>query len=141
RPAGAFSVTFPGVVLPGGSFVTATATDPDGNTSEFAQNLVVGNLVVTNMNATGPGSLRAAADAANLLPGPDRITFAIPADDPGHFYYRDDGVANQVTHANRTPTTAAADDLLIDDIDPDWRHSWWTIAQTQLLTFTAAGGP
>lgn len=42
-----------------------------------------GTLVVTNTADSGPGSLRAAIDAANTSPGPTRILFRIPTSDPG----------------------------------------------------------
>ena len=45
----------------------------------------------------GLGTLREAIFNANLTPGAQTITFAIPATDPRHFYYRDDGVAGQVS--------------------------------------------
>jgi len=62
------------VVLPvsaTGKYVAATATDPDGNTSEFspwvfAVTTVPGlNFVVTNTNDSGPGSFREAILSAN----------------------------------------------------------------------------
>lgn len=40
------------------------------------------SLVVTNTADAGPGSLRAAIDCANILSGPDTITFAIPGAGP-----------------------------------------------------------
>lgn len=68
-----------------GRFVTATATDPSGNTSEFspcvpATLLVPGNnFVVTTTNNSGPGSLREAILAANAaITAGDTITFNIP---------------------------------------------------------------
>ena len=42
-------------------------------------------------------SLREAINAANASTSAS-IVFGIPAGDPGHFYYADDGVANQVTN-------------------------------------------
>ncbi|MBX3436804.1 MAG: VCBS repeat-containing protein [Planctomycetaceae bacterium] len=116
-------------------YVSATATDvtdngsgPRNNTSEFSPAAVVGGLsfVVTNTNDTGIGSLREAIVSANLTPGPQTITFNIPADDPRHFYYTDDGVAGQVTFENTTVTTET-DDANIIGIDPDWTHSWFGI--------------
>ena len=74
----------------------------------------------------GLGSLREAIFNANLTPGAQTITFAIPATDPRHFYYRNDGVAGQVSQADIAVTTATSD-ANIADIDPDWAHSWFSI--------------
>ena len=75
----------------------------------------------------GWGALREAIINANLTPGTQTITFAIPATDARHFYYRDDGVAGEVTTADIAVTTAT-DDATIAGIDPDWPHSWYSIA-------------
>lgn len=78
-----FQTTLP-TTLPG-RYVSATATDPFGNTSEFATNIfasstVAGlNLVVINTNDNGAGSLRAAIVAANAaITTGDTITYNIP---------------------------------------------------------------
>ena len=122
-------------------FVTATATDvtdtgsgPLNNTSEFSPVAVLGgpSFVVTNTGDTGLGTLREAIINANLTPGPHTITFAIPATDPRHFYYRNDGVAGGVTTADIATTTAASD-ASITGIDPDWAHSWFSILPTHAL--------
>ncbi len=66
--------------LPSGQFVTATATDPAGNTSEFSQDFPVSApspLIVTTTNDSGPGSLRAAILYANANTGTGAITFDI----------------------------------------------------------------
>jgi CSLREA domain-containing protein len=87
-------------------------------------------------------SLREALNAANFEatfpgPGPITISFQIPAGDPNHFYYADDGQAGHLTRASVTQT-AASDDTGIAGIDPDWPHSWWTISpQSQLPSLTA----
>jgi len=70
-------------------FLTATATDPSGNTSEFSPALralttfAPGQFVVTSTADDGPGSLRQAiADATNAFNLGDRITFNIPGAGP-----------------------------------------------------------
>lgn len=68
---------------PDGPYITATATDTDGNTSPFSYPLHVGPYMVTNTLNSGEGSLRAAMEAANANPGPDSIHFAIPRSDAG----------------------------------------------------------
>ena len=122
--------------LPAGQpFVTATATDitddgsgPRNNTSPFSPVAVLGgpSFVVTNTGDSGLGTLREAIINANLTPGAQTITFAIPATDARHFYYRDDGVSGGVTTADIATTTATSD-ATIADIDPDWAHSWFSI--------------
>jgi hypothetical protein len=92
---------------------------------------VPSTFLVTNTNDSGTGSLRQAilnANAANTgtAGNPDLIQFAILASDPHHFYYKNDGVAGQITLAN-VATTTATNDTAISDIDPDWAHSWWSI--------------
>jgi titin len=67
-----------------GPYVTATATDASGNTSEFSCMVPLMSYVVINANDSGPGSLRSAIQQANANPGPDTIIFNIPPDDPGY---------------------------------------------------------
>jgi len=68
--------------LAAGKFVTATAADLLGNTSEFSACLQVSgetsSFIVTNTNDSGAGSLRQAILDANAASGTDFITFAIP---------------------------------------------------------------
>ena len=76
------SATFTAPSVSPGAFITATATDPDGNTSEyskcFATGAAGGSFVVTNTNDSGAGSLRQAILDANAAAGAETITFAIP---------------------------------------------------------------
>ena len=63
-----------------------TATDANGNTSEFSTPVTVADTIeVTNTNDFGPGSLRQAIYDANATPGTDTITFAagVPTPDLG----------------------------------------------------------
>jgi hypothetical protein len=130
-----FTASLP--ALPAGApYVTATATDitddgsgPRNNTSPFSAVVVLGgpSFVVTNTNDNGLGSLREAIFNANLTAGAQTITFAIPANDPRHFYYRNDLAVGQVSLAD-IAVTSAMSDAAIADIDPDWPSSWYSIA-------------
>ncbi len=78
-----FNVSLPVVSL-AGRYVSATATDPFGNTSEFSTNVMAGSIVagqnftVMNTNDSGPGSLRQAIINANAnISAGDTIQFAI----------------------------------------------------------------
>jgi hypothetical protein len=62
-----------------GERIVATATDAEGNTSEFSASIVVGcSLDVVNTADAGAGSLRDAITCANATPGADTIGFYIP---------------------------------------------------------------
>jgi hypothetical protein len=67
-----------------GQLVVATATDADGNTSEFSAPAIIveSGYVVTNTSDSGPGSLRQAIMNANANAGTDTIQFAIPGSGP-----------------------------------------------------------
>jgi parallel beta-helix repeat protein len=72
--------------VPQGQFITATATDAQGNTSEFSGCVEVDPVVsfaVTNTNDSGAGSLRQAMLNANTVGGEQTITFNIPGAGPG----------------------------------------------------------
>jgi trimeric autotransporter adhesin len=87
-----FDVVVSGVV--NGRFITATATDPDGNTSEFSpfvraeSTMAAPTLLVTTTDDSGAGSLRQALlDAGSYVAGkPVHINFNIPGAGP-HFIY------------------------------------------------------
>ena len=82
-----FSVMLP--VLARGRFITATATDPTGNTSEFSacreavSEIAPGMFQVTNTNDSGSGSLRQAILSVNASPSAANfVTFNIPGAGP-----------------------------------------------------------
>ncbi len=103
----AASPTFtPAVPVAAGDFIVATATDADGNTSEFSAAIAVTQPAPLVVNATDdegdsfPGNgecntgqtnsegevectLRAALEEANAYVGADSIHFAVPASDAG----------------------------------------------------------
>lgn len=69
--------------VPGGPYVTATATDEHGNTSAFSAAVPVGSIWVTSTADLGEGTLRWALSQANNHAGPDTIDFRIPQSDAG----------------------------------------------------------
>jgi len=81
-----FTATSPAIYLVG-RYITATATDATGNTSEFspaifaASSLTGRTFTVENVNDSGPGSLRQAildANAYTISSERDTIEFSIP---------------------------------------------------------------
>src|SRR5262249_10279985 len=105
--------------------------------------------VVTNTLDSGPGSLRQAILDANSSPGTQTTTFAIPADDSQHYYYKDNGGPGVslkdaggasligVTTVDDTGMTPAQVQAAIPDIEPDYLHTWWSIQ----LTSTEGASP
>jgi len=85
---GNFNVTVPGVMF--GRQISATATDPAGNTSEFSDCVAATSTfapstnVVVNTSDSGPGSLRQALLNANTNASatPNLIAFTIPGAGP-----------------------------------------------------------
>jgi|GEM_PF-880428 len=89
--------TFEGT--PAGPYVTATATDSDGNTSAFSVAQPVGSILVTHTLDVGEGSLRWALAQANAHAGPDIIDFNMPQTDPGF-----DGTVWRIQNLSNLPT-------------------------------------
>jgi hypothetical protein len=72
--------------------------------------------------------LTAPSDPADLT---DTIKFNFRFNDNNHLYYQDDGIAGKLTGL-KTPTDSI-DDGDINDIDPDWQHSWYSIQLVDAL--------
>ena len=94
-----------------GNNITATATDPNGNTSAFSEPYPFsGDLIVTTTTDNGPGSFRNALEQADTQQGPNRILFQIPVTDDGY-----DPNTGVWTIRPETPFNSIADeDLVID---------------------------
>ncbi len=99
---------------------------------------VPSTFVVTNTLDTGPGSLRQAILAANAdstatAANPHLIKFAIPATDPQHCYYKDNGgpgvslTAIGVTAVDDSGMTPQQIQAALPGIDPDYLHTWYSI--------------
>lgn len=83
------NLTIPaGIVFETGDQIVATATDNQGNTSEFSEpvseEVVLGpeDFIVVNTNDSGDGSLRNAIENVNLSSEQKTITFDIPGSGP-----------------------------------------------------------
>ncbi len=110
---------------------------------------VPSTFTVTTTADSGPGSLRQAildANAANTgtATNPDLIQFKLAANDPNHFYYKDNGGPGisladiAVTTVDDTGLTPAQVQAAIPGIDPDYLHTWYTITPASLLPGTPA---
>lgn len=86
--AGLWSLAL-GAITPPPGVINLTATQLSlGNASEFSAPFPIPgiDLIVTNTNDSGPGSLRNALSYANSNAGADVITFNIPTTDPNYAY-------------------------------------------------------
>ena len=71
-----FTASF-AVSISTGTLISATATDPTGNTSEFSESRPFGEFTVRNPNDSGPGSLRQAILDSNATGRVELIRFDI----------------------------------------------------------------
>ena len=120
---GTFSTPTPSAVSPG-SYVSATATDPAGNTSEFSADSIVtmsSIYVVTNTADSGAGSLRQAILDSNATPGPNTIDFDISTSDSNY-----DSGNNSWTITPLSPLPAVSVPTTIDgDSQPGTLAPWY----------------
>ncbi len=103
--------------------MSATATDPAGNTSEFSADTVVttagGSYIVTTTADSGAGSLRAAIGAADASSGGFTVLFDIPTSDPGY-----DPATSMWTIAVASALPAISESTTIDGYSqPGWATS------------------
>jgi len=126
------SVTVP-VAVPAGNVITATATDPTGNTSEFSacQLVVTAGFVVTNTNDSGVGSLRQVITDANNTPGVQTITFNIPGAGVQTMKpFSDFAFLKQAfTEGERWPVSQARADRLLQQGSIDEKHHQTFLAE------------
>ncbi len=101
-----------GTGITAGQAVTATATGPGGDTSEFsACTTAKASIPVTNTNDSGAGSLREAIDDANTAGGADLIDFSIAGAGP-----------HTITPSSTLPSVTGV--TTIDGTtEPDWTAS------------------
>jgi VCBS repeat-containing protein len=120
-----------------GDKIVATATDSNGNTSEFSVNTAVQstgcNLIVVNTLDSGPGSLREAINCANSTPNidysgdsvvdPDVITFNIPGTGVKTIGVTTNlpAITEAVVLDGYTQPGASTNTNAIDDADPNKR--------------------
>jgi hypothetical protein len=141
----AIDVVLDGVTLAAGDVVTATATDPDGNTSEFSQ-----RIVVSSTPGSGPASgANVSLSGFNFLPNAtvtvggtpatnvvvvsfNQITATTPARPPGSL--------NNITVTNTDQTTGTLPNGWIADfLDVASNNQFYTFVTTLVRNAITAG--
>jgi hypothetical protein len=130
----------------GETLLSATATDPNGNTSDFSQVIclppsALGKVYTVYTTAdSGPGSLRqviqdADANATGTAVAPDEITFCIPVTDPG---YNSSTDAFTIQPLSALPTIT--DTLILDGYtEPGASPNTLTIGDNAVLNIVLDG--
>jgi hypothetical protein len=126
--------------VPSAYLVNTTADSGSGSLRDAI------NQINADVNADGSSKL----SYTNSSGTQDEIDFQIQWNSPTHFYYKDDGIAGQVTAADIAPVPTIANDgftpittdaQLADPsivgigntIDPDQAYSWWSITPQSSL--------
>ncbi|HHM21492.1 MAG TPA: hypothetical protein ENJ20_05660, partial [Bacteroidetes bacterium] len=137
---GVCEICYDGIDNDGDGLVDCEDGDCNSLIVTTTSDVVDGDVSGVGALAASPGpdgriSLREAILATQSATGRTTyhtIGFDIPNNDARHFYYKNDNVAGQVSR-NLLNITNANDDNNINDIDPDYPHSFWSIQTTSPL--------
>jgi hypothetical protein len=115
-------------VLAATLFVNTTADDASGHVSDeflsLREAIMIANrdLAIADLSDDEEAQIIGSVDT----PGPTDIRFALdPEEDANRFYYQNNFAAG--VDPGNILATSIEDDFDINDIDPDWNHTWFSI--------------